>query len=45
MVSITLHYGLKKPLTQIFELARTDKKGIDIIGLIKLINSLGFNAK
>jgi len=42
---ISKQHGLKIPITQIREVAGTDKKGTNAFGLIKAAKELGFSAK
>ena len=45
LASITAYYGLKLPVSRIRQLASTDKKGTNVLGLIEAANKLGFDAK
>jgi len=43
--SISEHYGLKLPISHIRQIASTDKKGTNVLGLIEAAEKLGFTAK
>ncbi len=45
LATISRQHGLKIPITQIREIAGTDKQGTSAYGLIKAANELGFTAK
>ncbi|MBS2209818.1 peptidase domain-containing ABC transporter [Carboxylicivirga mesophila] len=45
LASIASHYKLKLPVSRIRQLAGTDKKGTNVLGLIKAAEKLGFTAK
>lgn len=45
LATIAKQYGLKVPLTKIRQMAETDQKGTNGLGLIKAANQLGFSAK
>lgn len=45
LASIAANYGLKLPVSRIRQLASTDKKGTNVLGLIEAANKLGFDAK
>ncbi len=45
LASIAAHYNLKLPVSRIRQLASTDKKGTNVLGLIEAANKLGFDAK
>jgi len=45
LASISAHYGLKLPLARIRKYAFTDKKGTNVLGMIKAAEKLGFEAK
>jgi len=45
LAMIAKHYDLKIPITQIREIAGTDKRGTNALGLIKAAEELGFSAK
>ncbi|MDM8160954.1 peptidase domain-containing ABC transporter [Labilibaculum sp. K2S] len=45
LASISAHYKLKLPISRIRQLAGTDKKGTNALGLIKAAEKLGFTAK
>ncbi|PRX20634.1 ATP-binding cassette subfamily B protein [Orenia metallireducens] len=45
LATISKQYGLKIPITQIREVAGTDKKGTNALGMIKAAKELGFSAK
>ena len=43
--SIAEHYKLKIPISRIRQMAGTDKKGTNVLGLLKAAEKLGFSAK
>lgn len=43
--SISAHYGLQYPIARIRQLASTDKKGTNVLGMIEAAQKLGFQAK
>ena len=45
LASIAAYYKLKLPVSRIRQLASTDKKGTNILGLIEAANKIGFDAK
>ena len=45
LASITSFYGLKLPIARIRQMASTDTKGTNVLGLIEAANKLGFEAK
>lgn len=45
LVTICKQYGLKVPISQIREIAGTDKEGTNIYGLVEAATKLGFTAK
>ncbi|TRX72453.1 peptidase domain-containing ABC transporter [Carboxylicivirga sp. M1479] len=45
LASIASHYKLKLPVSRIRQLAGTDKKGTNVLGLIKAAEKMGFTAK
>jgi ATP-binding cassette, subfamily C, bacteriocin exporter len=45
LASIAANYELKLPVSRIRQLASTDKKGTNVLGLIEAANKLGFDAK
>ena len=45
LASISAHYKLKLPISRIRQMAGTDKKGTNALGLIKAAEKLGFTAK
>jgi ABC-type bacteriocin/lantibiotic exporter with double-glycine peptidase domain len=45
LCSIASHYNLKIPVARIRQLAGTDKKGTNILGLVEAAGKLGFLAK
>ena len=45
IATISKQYGLDLPITKIRQIAGTDKKGTNALGLIKAAEGLGFNAK
>jgi len=45
LASIATHFKLKLPISRIRQLASTDRKGTNVLGLIKAAEKLGFSAK
>ena len=45
IASISSFYNLNLPISRIRQLASTDKKGTNVLGLIEAANKLGFDAK
>ncbi|MBI9063809.1 MAG: peptidase domain-containing ABC transporter [Marinilabiliaceae bacterium] len=45
LASIAAHHKLKLPVARIRQMAGTDKKGTNVLGLIKAAEKLGFTAK
>ena len=45
LASISAFYGLKLPIARIRQIASTDKKGTNILGLVEAAEKLGFQAK
>ncbi|WP_321515208.1 peptidase domain-containing ABC transporter [Marinifilum fragile] len=45
LASISAHFKLKLPISRIRQMAGTDKKGTNALGLIKAAEKLGFTAK
>jgi ATP-binding cassette subfamily B protein len=45
LTSIAAHYNLKLPLSRIRQMAGTDQKGTNVLGLIKAAEKMGFEAK
>jgi len=45
LCSIAAHYGLKLPIARIRQIASTDKKGTNVLGLVEAAGKLGFSAK
>jgi len=45
LASIAAHYRLKLPISRIRQMAGTDKKGTNVLGLLKAAEKLGFTAK
>ncbi|BEP29310.1 hypothetical protein HLPR_16410 [Helicovermis profundi] len=45
LATISKQYGLKIPITKIREVAGTDKKGTNALGMIKVDEKLIFSAK
>jgi len=45
LASISRYYRLKQPISRIRELASTDQKGTNVLGLIEAAEKLGFSAK
>ncbi|MEK3645999.1 cysteine peptidase family C39 domain-containing protein [Aeribacillus sp. FSL M8-0235] len=45
LATIAKQYGLKIPISKLREIAKTDKQGTNLYGLIKAAEQLGFTAK
>ena len=45
LASVSAHYALRLPVTRIRQLAGTDKRGTNVLGLLEAAGSLGFEAK
>ncbi len=45
LASIAAHYKLKLPVSRIRQMAGTDKKGTNVLGLLKASEKMGFTAK
>lgn len=45
LASVSAHYNLQLPIARIRQYAGTDKKGTNVLGLIKAAEKLGFEAK
>lgn len=45
LASISSHYNLKIPIARVRQMAHTDKRGTNVLGLIKGAEALGFDAK
>lgn len=45
IASVAANYKLKLPVSRIRQIAGTDKKGTNVLGLIKAAEKLGFTAK
>ena len=45
IASIASHYRLDLPLSRIRQLASTDRKGTNVLGLLEALEKLGFQAK
>ncbi len=45
LASVAAHYELRMPIARIRQLANTDQKGTNILGLLEAANRLGFQAK
>lgn len=45
LASVAAHYELRLPIARIRQLANTDQKGTNILGLLEAANKLGFQAK
>ncbi|GAF03397.1 cysteine peptidase family C39 domain-containing protein [Saccharicrinis fermentans] len=45
LASVATHYKLKLPVSRIRQMAGTDKKGTNVLGLIKAAEKMGFTAK
>lgn len=45
LASIASHYKLRLPVSRIRQMAGTDKKGTNVLGLIKAAEKMGFTAK
>lgn len=45
LASVAAYYNLNMPIARIRQLASTDKKGTNVLGLIEASNKMGFSAK
>lgn len=45
LASVAAHYGLQIPVARIRQLASTDKKGTNVLGMIEAAEKFGFQAK
>ena len=45
IASISAHYKLNLPVARIRQMASTDKKGTNVLGLLEALQKLGFQAK
>ncbi|SEM76836.1 bacteriocin-processing peptidase. Cysteine peptidase. MEROPS family C39 [Mucilaginibacter gossypiicola] len=45
LASVAVYYNLSMPIARIRQLASTDKKGTNLLGLIEAANQMGFSAK
>ena len=45
LASVAAHHNLKLPIAQIRQMASTDKRGTNVLGLIEAAEKLGFTAK
>ena len=45
IASISAHYKLNLPVARIRQMASTDKKGTNVLGLLEVLQKLGFQAK
>ncbi|WP_114937507.1 peptidase domain-containing ABC transporter [Mucilaginibacter endophyticus] len=45
LASVAAYYNLSMPIARIRQLASTDKKGTNLLGLIEAANQMGFSAK
>ena len=45
LASISAHYGLRLPISKIRQMASTDRKGTNVLGLIEAAGKLGFEVK
>jgi len=45
LASISAHYGLRLPISKIRQMASTDRKGTNVLGLVEAADKLGFEAK
>ena len=45
LASICAYYGLRFPVARIRQYAYTDRKGTNILGIVKAAEKLGFTAK
>ncbi|MEH6657818.1 peptidase domain-containing ABC transporter [Leeuwenhoekiella marinoflava] len=45
LASIGNHYGINLPIARIRQLANTDKKGTNVLGMIEAAEKMGFDAK
>ena len=45
LASISAHYGRLVPIARVRQIAHTDTRGTNVLGMIQGLNNLGFNAK
>lgn len=45
LASISVHYGRLVPIARVRQIAHTDTRGTNVLGMIQGLNELGFNAK
>ncbi|MCF6243154.1 MAG: cysteine peptidase family C39 domain-containing protein [Bacteroidales bacterium] len=45
IASVSEHYNLKIPVARIRQIAGTDQKGTNVLGILKAVEKLGFTAK
>ncbi|RYE25673.1 MAG: peptidase domain-containing ABC transporter [Sphingobacteriales bacterium] len=45
LASVSAHYGLKMPIARIRQLANTDQKGTNLLGMLEAASQLGFTGK
>ena len=45
LASISAHYGRLVPIARVRQIAHTDTRGTNVLGMIQGLNELGFNAK
>ena len=45
LASVAAYYGLKLPIARVRQIASTDKKGTNLLGLVEAAGELGFSAK
>jgi len=45
LASISAHYGLRLPISKIRQMASTDRKGTNVLGLMEAAGKLGFEVK
>lgn len=45
LASISAHYGLSMPISKIRQMASTDRKGTNVLGLVEAAQKLGFDVK
>lgn len=45
LASVAMHYNMKLPVAQIRQMAGTDKKGTNVLGMVEAAGKMGFTAK
>jgi ATP-binding cassette, subfamily C, bacteriocin exporter len=45
LASVAMHYNMKLPVARIRQMAGTDKKGTNVLGMVEAAGSMGFTAK